>query len=534
VTNGGWLDSNSADGVRKTLAEEFSDIHVFNLRGNQRTAGEQSRKEGGKIFGAGSRATVAITVLVKTPGVSGPATIHYRDVGDYLDREEKLRAVSEITSIEHLHGELVKPNDAGDWLDQRRADFGSWMPVGDRSGVASLFSEYSLGLATGRDAWVYNHSREAVMDHVGRMIAAYNQEVRRGADGGSVDRDPSRISWNANLEQDLVRGSLHELDPSHIRIATYRPFTKSNVYFDKSMNARTYRLPRLFPTPTHENHGFYSINPGADKPFSVLAVDAPPDLAMYGSNGGQYFPRWRYEPVEGDPAMFSTGSGEVVDGYRRIDNITDEAEARFQATYGSEITKDDIFFYVYGLLHSPDYRTTYAADLKKMLPRIPLVTDATAYVDAGRELCDLHIGYESVEPFPLDGLDAGPQDMSDAAYDFYRVEKMQFGKPSAEQKSDGQRADHTMLRYNANITLRGIPEEAYRYQLGARSAVEWIIDRYQVKVDKASGIRNDPNDWSREVGNPRYIVDLLARIVRVSLRTMEIVDALPPLKLRGP
>jgi len=283
----------------------------------------------------------------------------------------------------------------------------------------------------------------------------------------------------------------------------------------------------------------YALNPGAEKPFSIFASTAIPDLALYGSNAGQFAARWRYEKVEAEDGMLSLdtayeGDAEVIDGYRRIDNITDHALTTFGAAYGDRITKDDIFFYVYGLLHSPDYRETYAADLKKMLPRIPLVTDPWPYVEAGRRLSELHLGYESVTPYPLAGLD-DPAPTGDAAYDHFRVEKMAFAKVG-DPETRKLVADRSTVVYNSRVTLSGIPEEAYRYQLGSRSAIEWIIDRYQVKVDggpKGSGIVNDPNDWSREVGDPRYIIDLLARIVTVSLETMKIVDALPPLDVRG-
>lgn len=224
----------------------------------------------------------------------------------------------------------------------------------------------------------------------------------------------------------------------------------------------------------------------------------------------------------------------VVDDFRRVDNITDAALRRFVSAYGETFMKDDVFFYVYGVLHSPDYRERYAADLRKMLPRIPLVgdpADAHAFVAAGRALSELHLGYESVELHPLGGLDVtGPE--GEAAYDFFRVEKLRFGKPTGEQKAAGERADKTTVVYNDRITVTGIPSGAYRYMLGSRSAVEWIIDRYQVKTDKPSQIVNDPNDWSREVGDPRYILDLLARIVTVSLETMKIVDALPALNVQ--
>jgi predicted helicase len=212
------------------------------------------------------------------------------------------------------------------------------------------------------------------------------------------------------------------------------------------------------------------------------------------------------------------GNGEVdAQGSRRIDNITDTALANYRATYGPEVTKDDIFYYIYGLLHSPTYRSEFAADLKKMLPRIPQARDFAGFNQAGRRLADLHLGYETVEPYPLDEVDVTSESMDD--YERYRVQKMAFDKGK----------DRSRIVYNARITLTNIPEDAYRYQLGSRSAVEWIMDRYQVRTDRASGIVNDPNDWSREHKQPRYIIDLVKRIVTVSLGTMEIVDALPEL-----
>jgi predicted helicase len=247
-------------------------------------------------------------------------------------------------------------------------------------------------------------------------------------------------------------------------------------------------------------------------------------------SGGQFFARWRYERVD-DSAMLDLGDGEVIDGHRKIDNITEDALKKFHvARPGDAITKDDIFFYIYGLLHSPAYRETYAADLKKMLPRIPLVRDFTGYAEAGRALSDLHLGYEAVMPYVLDGLDVTPH--SDP-YAFFAVgdRRMSFGKATAAQKDEGQRDDRSVIHYNDHITLRGIPEDAYRYMIGSRSAIEWIRDRCYVKTDPASGIVNDPNEWSREVGDPRYIIDLLARIVTVSIETNKIVDSLPPLDI---
>lgn len=546
VTNGGWLDSNSADGMRKSLVDEFSDIYVYNLRGNQRTAGVQSRKEGGKVFDAGSRATVAITVLVKDPAKTGAAKIHYKDIGDYLTREQKLAKISDAADVFGLETVEITPNDHGDWLDQRRDDCETFLTIGSKSDDPAIFELYSGGLKSNRDAWVYNSNANDLSSNMRRTIEfcneltdRYHSSPEKESDFFLLDdhSDPTKISWDAKNRTDVMKGRTTRFEVNAQRKAKYRPFMRQHVYFDRKWNNSVYRISDFFPRNDTNNLGFYALNPGADKPFSVLATDTIPDLALYGSNAGQFFARYRYEQVDVDEGMLAlevTPGGDILGGYRRIDNITDEALAKFQAAYGASITKDDIFFYVYGLLHSPDYRETYAANLKKELPRIPLVEDPHPFIDAGRALSELHLNYEQVQPHPLEGLDTQAPAGADP-YEFYAVgtKKMTFGKATAEQKEAGERHDRSQIRYNSRITLQGIPAGAYRYMLGSRSAIEWIIDRYYIKTDKASGIVNDPNAWSREVGDPRYILDLLARIVTVSIETMKIVDGLPDLAIRA-
>ena len=525
VTNGGWLDSNSADGMRLSLAEEFSDILVLNLRGNMRSA--DWKREGGQIFGAGSQATVAITILVKDPQHGGPARIHYSDIGDYLTREEKLAKVVSTATAGKLEASLISPNEYGDWLNQRSGDFTTFPSIDGRQG-SGIFTLSSAGMKTNREAWVYGDSEKGVLDDVSRLIESYNSQIGRPL--SDLESDPRRINWSTNLRKRWVEGKAIKIDGSAIRAANYRPFQRKQLYFDRALNEAPSRLPSLFPTAGSRNFGFYTVGIGAERAFATLAMDSIPDLAFWGSSNGHFFARWRHEKLDADGSLFDSDAGDVVDGFRRSDNITDEALRRFQAAYGDVFTKDDIFFYVYGLLHSPEYRETYAADLKKMLPRIPLVEDARPFVDAGRKLSELHLGYESVTPYPLDGLDVDAPD-DDTAYDVFRVEKMAFAK-KRDPETKKLVADKSTVVYNDRITLSGIPDDAHRYMLGSRSGVEWIIDRYQVKTDKASGIVNDPNDWSREVSDPRYIIDLLARIVTVSLETMKIVDALPPLAIR--
>ncbi|WUH95879.1 DEAD/DEAH box helicase [Streptomyces sp. NBC_00433] len=531
VSNGGYIDGNTADGLRKSLAEEFDAIYCYNLRGNQRTAGEQSKKEGGKVFGSGSRSTIAILLLVKGgAGAGGGCRLFYRDIGDYLSREQKLAIVA-AQDLGTVEWQPIAPSPEGDWINQRNDRFFAYRSIGDKDKATraeGVFHLYSSGLKSGRDSWVYNFSDHRLKMNLESMIDFYNDQVEGfaahcAANGITIptlahveqfiDLDPRQISWNRADKAQLRQGTAYALKEASLFTSAYRPFMKQWVYFDRQLNDMIYQLPQIFPTPQHHNIGIYVTGLGSDKPFSAHAVDHIPDLAYWGSSNGQFYPRYTYRAPNAGDDLFSA-AGEAA-GHERIDNITDAAIADYQSAYGSTVTKDDIFYYIYGLLHSTAYREQFAADLKKSLPRIPKVRDFRGFAEAGRKLADLHISYEAVKPYAaLDETVTGSPDTD--ATELYRVVKMKLRS----------KQDKSTIIYNSRVTLSNIPEVAYRYQLGARSAIEWIIDRYQVKQDKASGIVNDPNDWSEE---PRYIIDLLKKIVTVSVETVRIVDALPAL-----
>ncbi len=522
VTNGAFIDSSSADGFRKSLSEEFSAIYCLNLRGNQRTSGETSRKEGGKIFGSGSRTPVAVTVLVKNPDHSGPAKIYYHDIGDYLSREEKLAKISAFVDLSGVPWEEIAPNAAGDWVNQRSEVFQTFQTLGDKKNSTHLpiFDTYSLGVVTNRDAWAYNFSREALLSNMAKTIDVYNAErarysrtVKKPAVDSFVDTDPTKISWTRGLKNDLRQEKSASFVPECVVPSMYRPFTKQWLYFDRQWNEMVYRIPSLFPTPAHENRVIAVSALGTRSQFSVVMTDAVPCLHLAdASNGSQCFPRYRYAKVEDDGTNVSwvdPGSG-----YERHDAISARTLDAYRARFGADVTADDVFYYVYGILHSAEYRTRFSADLGKMIPRIPMVESFREFTSAGRRLADLHVGYEAVDPFELDGMpDAGADPKC------LRVEKLRFA-------GSGRGADKSTIVVNSYVTLSHIPQDAYRYEVNGRSAIEWILDRYQVKIDKDSHIENDPNTWS---DNPRYIVELLARIVRVSIESAEIIDSLPPL-----
>ncbi|MDV6271328.1 DEAD/DEAH box helicase [Rhodococcus globerulus] len=545
VSNGGWVDGNSADGIRLSMAEEYSRIYVYNLRGNQRSAGELSRKEGGKVFGSGSRNTVAIFIGIKNPAHAGSCEIHYRDIGDYLTREDKLRIVSE-GQLGAVDWQSINPNTQGDWINQRNDEFEAWPAMGNKKaepGQVSVFKNYSAGLKTSRDTWCYSFSRDELEGNIARTVDFYNSEVNRIDSIRSeipvlppvnelITADSTRFSWDRINKKQVTQGIRLEVRRSGFRIGAYRPFFNQHAYFDakQQLNNCTYQLPSMFPTMSHENLGFYVVGAGSDKSFSCLMTDSIPDLSFWGSGSGQFFPRWTYEKAEPSDGELDFASADEPDvdewGYRRVDNITDPILALYRKAVGDQVTKDDIFFYIYGLLHDPAYREAYASDLKKMLPHIPTPESRGRFeqlASAGRRLADLHVDYENVDPYPLDvQLKSG---LSDAVRETWRVSKMKWDKkkdPDTGKNVD----DRTTLVYSPQVTIAGIPAEAERYMLGSRSALAWIIDRYQVKTDKASGIVNDPNDWCDEHDDPTYIVELIKRVTTVAVETMKIVDTL--------
>lgn len=539
VTNGAYLDGISQDGMRKCLQREFSSIYIFNLRGNQRTSGELSRKEGGKIFGSGSRTPIAITILVKKPKASDEAArIYYHDIGDYLSREEKLNILHNMGDISNplMQWVTITPNEHGDWLNKRNELFKLYTPIdpdkkfNDRA--KSFFTTYAIGVATNRDAWVYNFSRAKVHANMSSMIDFYNQEVERYFQSDKSDKiedfickDPTKISWTAILINRAKKHQTFNFDQSNLRMGYYRPFCKQNLYFNRYFNEAIGLSPKLFPTPNHRNLVICVSGIGASKDFSTLITDCIPDLQL--QFNGQCFPLYWYDDSTADIADLFSAPQSEMDRYVRRDGVTDWILSTARKQYGSRVTKEDIFYYVYGILHAPDYRTTFAADLKKSLPRLPLVESADdfwAFSRAGRSLAELHLGYERVEPYAgCRTLYAPLTNRGDEIS--YLVDKMRFGK------LDSKTADKRIIHYNAGITIENIPLEAYAYVVNGKSAIEWVMERYAVKTDPASQIENNPNDWCREHDDPKYIYNLLLRIITVSLETMKIVRSLPKLKL---
>lgn len=542
VTNAGFLEANTADGLRKCLVEEFSSIYIFHLRGNQRTSGELSRREGGKIFGIGSRAPIAISIFVKNPLCTQQGQIYFHDIGDYLTREEKLARISELRSIAGISQadawQRITPDEHGDWLRQRDDGFTHFTLLGhkEKSQEIKIFENYSQGVVSSRDSWCYNFSRLAITQNMGRMIEFFNTEsLRFSAAYGAlstkekanlvnnfINTDAKKISWSVNLKMDIARGKSAKFSQKSLIQSMYRPFTKTWLYYNRSFNERVLQMPKIFPDSNAENLVICVSGVGA-KDFSTLITDCVPDFQT--TFNGQCFPLYLYDTEQEEEGrnaeLFETTCSAKP---KRRDAITSEGLQHFQSAYPTEvICKEDLFYYVYGLLHSPDYRERYADNLSKELPRIPCVkaaADFWLFSHAGRQLAELHLGYENIAPYPLTLNSKGMLMDSD-----YRVEQMKYAKLGKEK-------DLTTLHYNSKITLSGIPLEAYGYVINGKPALDWVVERQRVKVDKDSGIENDANAWAIEtMGNPRYPLDLFCRVVTVSLETVKIVQRLPKLEI---
>jgi len=524
VSNNGFLEDKAFDGMRRHLAADFCAIYHLNLKGDARTTSEQRRREGGNIFQDAIRVGVGITVLVKH-GQEPSRHVMVHPVDDYMDYAQKKGFLEQHDSIAEVPWSKLLPDSKGNWVTEgMRAEFGRFLSIAaEEADVEVLFQVCSNGIKTNRDEWTCNFSAQDLETNVRKTIGFYNTELARWQQSKQDEKiddfvryDDHFISWSRDLKQDLVRGRCVEFDPLKIRRLLYRPFVASNVFFDRVVNEEVYRLPKIFPTLGSENENVVIwLKVGTGWPFFAAACNCIPNVLP--QSGSQCFPFYTYNE----------------DGTNRRENITDWALDQFRSHYhDASISKWDIFHYVYALLHHPEYRERYAANLRRELPRIPFVgAERTgedpsvaslsqgrlpaptqvfqAFVTAGRRLAEIHVQYEQQPEYPLKKTEKAGEKLD------WRVSKMRLGK------------DKTSLIYNQFLTLSEIPKEAFEYRLGNRSALEWVIDQYQVSTDKRSGITNDPN----RADDPEYIVRLIGQVITVSVETVKIVNGLPPLSL---
>lgn len=485
VTNGGYLNSNSTDGLRAGLYEEFNRLYIFNMRGNALGLGEIRKKEGGNVFGAGTRTSVAISILVKDG--SDQHDIHYHDIGDYLSQKDKLNIISDFGDISAIDWQEITPDDNNDWLNQRDPNYQKYATLsGDDRAV---FLKNVIGVSTNRDNWVYGFSGRTVLENSKKLIENYNSELDRLSDVSVEDRKhilnrkDDFIKWSAKLEDSILKSKSIQFDENNVIKSLYRPFTKKNLYYDNNVIERPGLWYKKFG---EENLVIMTTGKGISRDFSVIVTNLIPDIQL--QMNGQGF--MRYDNEVDETALFQSN---------------DNMNQAFANKLG--LSLDDTFAYVYGLLNSREYQEKYANDLKKDLARIPIVKQKDKYVEIGKALMDLHLNYEEVPIYD-------DVDIQLTSQPSYKVTKMKFIK----------KGDRSAIVYNNDITIKNIPEKAYEYMVNGRSAIEWIMDQYQIKTDKKSGITDDPNDYSTD---EKYIFNLLLRIINVSVQTVDLVNSLP-------
>ncbi|MFP6260276.1 type ISP restriction/modification enzyme [Helicobacter pylori] len=507
VVNGGFIDSKSADGFRKCVAKEFSHLYVLNLRGNQRTSGEVSRKEGGKIFDSGSRATIAIVFFVKDSSVTNN-TIHYYDIGDYLTREAKLNKLAGFEDLDSVEFETITPNDKGDWINQRNDDFEKLIPLKRELQNPSIFDINSNGVATNRDPWVYNFSPNILTQSVQTCIDTYNADLKRfnavfreafkqrteGVKSGDrykhlndkeITTDKTKIAWVQNLKTQLIKGKkLDDFSQEKISVSLYRPFNKQYFYYERELAWSFYSMKKIFPDKSARN---VVINTGVGngKDFSALVSDFISSCDLISHN--QAYPLYHYDDLG-----------------NRYNAISGYALNLFRRHYGdNSITEEEIFYYIYAIFHHKGYLEKYKNSLAKEAPRIALSEDFKELSVLGKELGELHLNYENGEMHTSVKYTTL---MNAEIEGYYDVDKM-------TKKGDS-------ILYNHNITITKIPQKAFDYVINGKSAIDWVIERYQKTMDKDSLIENNPNDYA----GGKYVFELLCRVIKLSEKSVDLIE----------
>lgn len=529
VSNGSYVDNLSFSGFRRELLKEFNHVYVFNLRGNQRTQGELSRKEGGKVFGSGSRNTICIITLIKHKGKPFDGFVHYKDIGDYLSREEKLKILKESESISNLEWENIYPDKRNDWINQTNEEFEKLLPLVKSEKNNTSFSLYdgnvSIGVMAARDDWVIGFNSKIILDSMKTFVETFNNEQNRiltllkqskiisskeklDFAKRNVTFDKTKIKWSEDLIKRLLRGHSIKID-DNIRDIMYRPFVKKKLYFDPIVLDRIGKWLNITPTKNDRNLNITFSVPPLKKTFSALAINIISDIHCM--EQAQSIPvEWINDNTQGSLFEFA-GFGQ------NEDTLNDKAISLFKERYGDKsITSSSVFSYIYAVLNSKSYREKYSNNLGKEMPRIPFLKDFEKWSEIGKKLIDLHLNYEKAPAYQEVKIEYKKKDMTK---DDYRVTKIKF--LSKDRKDT--------IIFNDNITISNIPLEAYDYVVNGRSPLEWVMDQYQYTADKESGIIDDPNLYDEEKGG-KYVFDLILSLITVSLETQKLIKELPEYK----
>ncbi|GAA8822336.1 hypothetical protein VN1330_11630 [Helicobacter pylori] len=507
VVNGGFIDSKSGDGFRKSVAKDFSHLYVLNLRGNARTSGEERKKEGDGIFDSGSRATIAVIFFVKDTSVKNSA-IHYYDIGDYLKREDKLNRLASFENLDSVPFETIIPNNKGDWINQREDAFEKLIPLKRDKKLQnpSVFDINSGGVASGRDPWVYNFSQKILTQSVQKCIDTYNADLERfnarfreafkqrtkgvkkadlykHLNDREITTDKTKIAWVQNLKTQLIKGKkLDDFSQEKISVSLYRPFNKQIFYYERELAWSFCLMKKIFPDKDAQN---VVINTSISKVFSALISSEIPCLDLLHHN--QAYPLYYYDDL---------GNRDyAISGY---------ALNLFRKHYGNNsITEEEIFYYIYAILHHKGYLEKYKNSLTKEDPRIALSPDFKELSILGKELAKLHLNYESGEMHTSVEYNL----LENAGMEgYYDVDKM-------TKKGD-------RIHYNHHIAITKIPKKAFDYVVNGKSAIDWVIERYKKTTDKDSLIENNPNDYA----GGKYVFELLCRVIKLSEKSVDLIE----------
>lgn len=486
VTNAGYIDGDAVSGFRQSLYKEFNHLYIFNLRGDQRTQGETSRREGGKIFGSGSRTPIAISILVKDNTDSHE--VQYHDIGDYLSRDEKLTILRSVQSITGIDWQTIAPDKNNDWINQRDEDYLNYSAVADSDD--SIFINRGVGLGSSRDPWVISFSKVGVHNNSKKLVEEFNHQIDEVSNKENLEMNMTKINWSDDLIKRWEKKQPIDFSDSEFTLIQYRPFTKKWINNLRPIIKRPSIWNTVFSLDKSKKNVFLNIGSGVRE--SSLITDQITD--------------YNFMSVTKSIPLYKFENNLLANG--KVINVREQWLNKFKKP-------EDVFYYVYGVLHSAQYKAKYINDLQKALPRIPLLKDKEKYVEIGRQLADLHLNYEhqpSWEGVTVTGAASGN----------FRVRKMKHKKKRDE---NGKLVnDNSTIIYNETITITHIPEKAYEYVVNGRPAIEWIIDQYHVKTDKKSGITDDPNEYSDD---SKYILNLLLSVITVSMKTLKLTDQLP-------
>ncbi|MCC3691100.1 MULTISPECIES: type ISP restriction/modification enzyme [Staphylococcus] len=494
ITNNSFIDGNAMDGMRKSLLKEFSDIYILNLKGTIRDKTKKQRKfEGGNIFDI--MTGVTIVLLIKDESHVGEGVLHYLDIGNNLSKNEKLSRLANWSRFKNIEDKfkIIKPNDQGDWINQRNSNFNSLIPLGEKKSENALFIDYSGGIKTGRDEWAWGFSRDKVKRTMQRSINYYNKHI---GNTSLYSKDIEELSWTQSLKTRFERKEKQYFDENRIYIGMYRPFTKKYVYYSKEWVDRQYQMSKIFPESYSKNILISLSNKTKGKDFSSLLLNVLPDVNNF-SGGSQNLPMYLYDEFGKYSAIRN--------------NILEKLD---------DLSENEILFYVYGVFHSKEYANEYFDDLSREFPRLPNLKYKKKYVEIGRKLANLHLNYENQPKLENIIIDINYQNLD------YRVKRMKH--PKKRNENGKLVTDYSTIIFNESITIKNIPEKAYQYLVNGRPAIEWIMNQYQINNDRKSGVIDDPNEFS---DNPKYILNLLISIITVSVETLNLIDELPKFEM---